>query len=166
MEQLILHLIGDYILQSDWMAENKTKRWWPALVHASIYSAPFLLLVFFAGASYKAIALILVTHFCIDRYRLARYVVWAKNFIAPFTRTHTFEQVLAKRGLTGQVLSAGTAVEVLAEQRKPIRVNPPFSLCSATGYGPEKPIWLAVWLLIIADNTLHLAINYAALRWL
>ena len=32
--------------------------------------------------------------------------------------------------------------------------------------GGTMPDWLAVWLLIICDNTMHLTINYAALRWL
>jgi hypothetical protein len=35
---------------------------------------------------------------------------------------------------------------------------------TATGYGTDKPDWLAGWLLIICDNTLHLLINRAALR--
>jgi hypothetical protein len=26
---LLAHLVGDYLLQSDWMAAEKTKRWWP-----------------------------------------------------------------------------------------------------------------------------------------
>jgi hypothetical protein len=43
--------------------------------------------------------------------------------------------------------------------------TPPFRACP-TGYPPTTPIWLSTWLLIVADNTLHLAINYAALRWL
>jgi amino acid transporter len=38
--------------------------------------------------------------------------------------------------------------------------------CSATGYHKDTPPWLAVWLLIVADNAMHLAINYGALRWL
>lgn len=33
-----------------------------------------------------------------------------------------------------------------------------------TGYGADRPDWLAFWLLIIADNTMHLAINRWALR--
>ncbi len=33
----------------------------------------------------------------------------------------------------------------------------------ATGYPSATPAWLAVWLLIIADNTLHLLINHYAL---
>lgn len=30
----------------------------------------------------------------------------------------------------------------------------------------ETPPWLAVWLMIIADNALHLLINAAAVTWL
>lgn len=35
-----------------------------------------------------------------------------------------------------------------------------------TGYPESVPPFLAVWLLIAADNAIHLAINYSALRWL
>lgn len=128
MIQLILHLIGDYLTQSDWMAQNKTKESIPALSHALVYSSPFLLLT--KGAPKPAVAffVILITHFLIDRFRLARYVVFAKNFIGwPW---------------------------------------PNWEDCKATGYPSDRPIWLAIWLLIIADNTMHLAINYIALRWL
>ena len=136
MLQLILHLLGDYVFQSDWMANNKTKRSWPALCHAVVYSLPFLLL----QPSWTAFTVILVTHFLIDRFRLARYVVWAKN-------------VLLDPGLFR-----------FKDQEWIFRYR--WSNCSATGYPSDAPPWLAVWLLIAADNTLHLAINYAALRWL
>lgn len=124
MEQILLHLIGDYVTQTDWMAREKTKRSWPALAHAVVYSIPFLLIT----TSPWALLVICSTHFLIDRCRLARYVVFAKNWITD-------------RGLT-------------------------WGDCQATGYPSSTPPWLAFWLLIIADNTLHLCINYAALRWL
>jgi len=127
VEQLILHLFGDYITQSHWMAENKTKANLPAWAHALVYSFPFLLLTGKAPNPALAGVVILVSHFLIDRYRLARYVVWAKNHI-------------------GQKM-------------------PPLADCP-TGYPPDVPAWLSVWLLIAADNTLHLAINYVSLRWL
>lgn len=41
-----------------------------------------------------------------------------------------------------------------------------WSTCSATGYPPDTPPWMAVWLMIIADNTIHLAINAASVVWL
>lgn len=142
MIQLILHLIGDYVTQSDWMAQNKTKESYPAFVHALVYSSLFILL----RPSLTAWLVILGTHFLIDRFRLARYVVWAKNWIAP----------------KGFVVPAWDG----QKQQSVPRRNWPWSACTETGYPPNRPAWLAVWLLIVADNTMHLAINYSALRWL
>lgn len=147
MLQLILHLIGDYVTQSDWMAQNKTKRFAPAAAHAIVYSLPFLLL----KPSWTAFAVILVTHFLIDRYRLARFVVWAKNVI--------FEP--AMWGAWWRSKDGKTQPKDFATHSKFCWSN-----CSGTGYPSETPPWLAVWLMIAADNTLHLIINYAALRWL
>lgn len=79
-DQLVAHAVGDYILQSHWMAAEKTKRWPPALIHAATYSLPFLLL----GATWAAMLVIAGTHAVIDRYRLARWLVWARNeFLRP-----------------------------------------------------------------------------------
>lgn len=77
MEQLLLHLFGDYVTQTDWMAENKTKNSNAALLHAIVYTLPFLLL----KPSLLAVFVILSTHFVIDRWRLARYVIFAKNWL-------------------------------------------------------------------------------------
>lgn len=123
MEQILLHLIGDYITQTDWMAREKTKRLFAAIAHALVYSVPFLLI-----ASPIAVFIIYITHLVIDHWRLARYVVFAKNWV------------------TDRSLK--------------------WANCSATGYPSSAPAWLSMWLLIIADNTLHLSINYAAIRWL
>ena len=41
-----------------------------------------------------------------------------------------------------------------------------YRLESAHGFQKSKPDWLAFWLLIIVDNTMHLLCNYAALTWL
>lgn len=139
MEQLILHLFGDYVTQSQWMADNKSKAWWPAFAHALVYSLPFLLIMQRPpphGALFPtAFAVILWSHFLIDRYRLARYVVYLKN-------------ILFNWGSPGP------------------RARLPWSDCNATGYPNTMPPWLSVWLLIAADNTLHLTINYLALRYL
>lgn len=73
MEQLISHLIGEYILQNDWMAQKKTKRGFigflACLTHVLTYSIPFL----FITTSWLQIFLIIITHFFIDRYRLGVY---------------------------------------------------------------------------------------------
>ncbi len=125
MTQLILHLVGDYCTQSDWMAQNKTKSTWAAFCHATVYALPFL-----AIASLNAWLVIWLSHLVIDRFRLARYMVYAKNFLAPRSAWH------------------------------------PWSECSGTGYHKDAPPWLAVWLMIAADNTAHLAINAASIAWL
>ena len=130
MEQLILHLLGDYVLQSDWMALEKRRSSVAAFTHAAVYATPFLFLTgVTAPGSGPAWVTIVGTHFFIDRFGLARYVVWAKNWLSPRA------------------------------------TNPPFSICATTGYPPDRPVWLTTWLLIAADNTLHLICNYAALRW-
>jgi hypothetical protein len=42
--QIVAHLVGDYVLQSDWMALEKTepgrKGWIAALVHGLVYTIP------------------------------------------------------------------------------------------------------------------------------
>lgn len=74
-DQLLAHLVGDYFLQTDWMATEKTKRWGPAVVHGLTYAAPFLALTRSPGR----LAVIAGTHAVIDRYRLAKRLVWLKE---------------------------------------------------------------------------------------
>lgn len=126
-DAILAHMVGDYVLQSDWMAMNKTKSWKIAATHVLIYGLPFLLLM----PSAAAWLFIVTTHFIIDHWRLARHVGWAKNFLAP------------------------------AENRPP-----PFAECSGTGYPPSKPDYMAVWLMIIVDQVLHLICNGIALTWM
>lgn len=79
MEQLLLHLLGDYVTQNEWQAVNKTKNtslgYVACLVHATLYSLPFLFL-----GSMSAFSVIYISHFFIDKYRLATYVVAIKNW--------------------------------------------------------------------------------------
>ena len=77
MEQLIAHLVGDYLLQTSYMAEHKVRSWAVAILHACVYSIPFV----FLTQSPAALAVIFSTHAVIDRYRLARYVAMAKNMV-------------------------------------------------------------------------------------
>lgn len=130
--QLIAHAVGDYVLQSDWMATEKTNKPLAALVHVILYTLPFLLITH----SPLALAVILGTHFIIDHWRLARYVCWIKNFMAP----------------------PRTAGEVWWH---------PWAQCTSTGYHQKnKPVWMAVWLMIITDNLMHIIINGLAIHYL
>src|SRR6266705_2933523 len=105
------------------MAVNKTKNNWAALIHAIAYTLCFVPL--WLNHQWSGVV-IFVSHFLIDRFSLAKYVVFAKNHLG---------------------------------------MNPSWADCRATGYPSSTPVWLAVWLLIVADNTLHLTINYLALRY-
>lgn len=78
--QILAHLIGDYWLQSGWMANNKTKNIWVAFMHALTYSLP---IVFLCHPSLYAWLVIVTTHALIDRWRLSRYISFAKDFLAP-----------------------------------------------------------------------------------
>lgn len=73
---LILHLIGDYVLQTDRMAKEKVNKSTMAILHAFIYSIPFYI---FIDLSVIAFLTIFITHAIIDRYRLARFVIYFKN---------------------------------------------------------------------------------------
>lgn len=81
--QLLAHLVGDYLLQSDWMAVNKKKPGvlgWAALTtHAAWYTVPFGLL----AESWQAMVAIGLSHALIDRYRLPQFLVWLKNQLSP-----------------------------------------------------------------------------------
>jgi hypothetical protein len=90
MEQLLAHLVGDYVLQTSHMAEKKTQSWAVAILHAFVYSLPFLLLT----QSAAALFVIFSTHAVIDRYRVAAYVARVKNMAGEPTHwrrylTHT-----------------------------------------------------------------------------
>lgn len=152
MLQLICHLIGDYILQSDWMAQNKTSKNTAALAHCLTYGLPFLFLTF----SPLALLVIVGSHFLIDRFRLARYLVYAKNFIAPLSATTAIKT---------ELFFDGAAYKEFVDGRRVVNKYK-WENCKATGYPSETPPFMAVWLLIIADNTLHLFINYLALKYL
>lgn len=76
MEQLLVHAFGDYIVQTSWMAGEKTSKWWPAIAHGLTYTAAFLLLT----QSWLALVVIGGTHTVIDRFRLAKVVMWLKGY--------------------------------------------------------------------------------------
>ncbi len=121
--QIVAHLVGDYILQSDWMVRNKGRQSVAAAVHSVFYAVPFL----FLTQSPVTLAIIIGTHFVIDRWRAARFVIWLKNWPFPDSR--------------------------------------PWEECRKTGYPADTPPWLAGWLLILVDNTLHILINGAAIYY-
>lgn len=123
---LVAHLVGDYVIQSHWMATDKTRQWLPAIIHGIVYTLPFI----FITQSLPALLVIAGTHIIIDHYRLAKHIAFAKNFLAPKSQWPSWED------------------------------------SKATGYPSATPPWMAVWLMIILDNTVHILINIGAVLWL
>ncbi len=83
---ILCHFLGDYFIQTDWMAREKTKYWSPAIWHGVTYGVPFFVIAVLSDTlslSLLALTVIIVTHIVIDHYRLARHVIWFKNQLAP-----------------------------------------------------------------------------------
>lgn len=84
-------------------------------------------------------AVIVGTHLLIDRFRLASY--WVRFW-----------------GIGTQ----GTVVTKLFAKR----MTDEDGVVMDQTFVMDAPPFLGVWLLIIVDNTMHLGINWAVLRWL
>lgn len=69
MSWILAHLIGDYLLQNDWMALNKKSKSWICAVHVATYMLPFL----FCGFAWWQLALIAGQHYLQDR---TNFIMW------------------------------------------------------------------------------------------
>lgn len=65
---VMCHMIGDYVMQTDYIASTKGKNWYHMFVHCVMYIVPFYICCGFVWQ----LAVIFVTHFIIDSLK-ARY---------------------------------------------------------------------------------------------
>ena len=67
------HLVGDYLLQNQWMALNKSKNtligWFAAIIHCFIYMASVCLIM--EKYDFLWIVIVFNSHFWIDKFALA-----------------------------------------------------------------------------------------------
>lgn len=69
-ELLLGHLVGDYLVQNEWMAQNKAKKTWvgwlAAIIHCIIYTLAVCLIMW----EWKPIWIVAVffSHFFIDKF--------------------------------------------------------------------------------------------------
>lgn len=133
---LIGHGIGDFLLQNQWMAMNKSGNTWKCLVHCTLYTLAVVLMTwpFVHGIAWTL--LVFASHFPIDRWSLADK--WL-------------------RLIRGRNLG-----EFVKQGHKDIPLMP---------FGEEKNYWalraaFAGVVYTVADNTMHLALMYAAALYL
>ena len=158
MGQLIAHAFGDYVLQSTWMALRKNKLSWVCALHCFTYTLCFVSLTF----SWRALLVIFATHFLIDRFGLARYLVWLKELQTDIRipwRWATLTGYFDPEILTEDERNYGVLLVGVCEKK----FNMPELLANPN---VNRPIWIRVWLTIITDNTLHLLCNAVAIAYL
>lgn len=62
VNSVLCHLIGDYVLQGDFIAKTKGSNWYHLFVHCALYCVPFVLVY---GLDWRT-ALLFATHMMID----------------------------------------------------------------------------------------------------
>lgn len=79
------HLIGDWMLQTDWMARGKRGRWWSAecILHCFVYTTTVMLTAWFGSRGAisplqlgLAFSVVLLSHWLIDGFNLAE--LWGR----------------------------------------------------------------------------------------
>lgn len=65
---VLCHLVGDYVLQNDFIAQTKGKNWYHLFVHCALYTLPFCIVL---GIDYRALIVFLM-HLIVDPLK-ARY---------------------------------------------------------------------------------------------
>ncbi len=141
---LLCHLIPDYILQTDWMALNKSKKTFNCLVHVFIYTAFFL----FLTTSLKALLFIGATHFIFDRWHIIlRRLIWLKNHFP--TGYPPFEYCDSTGYYDDSVFNTKKPNEEIINK-----------------WGKPRLFFITMWLYIITDNSFHLLCNLIALTLL
>lgn len=83
LDLLALHMLGDYILQNEWMAASKLTKVSVRLIHVNVYAFPFLIwAAYFYGLQGVWFYLcVWVTHFAIDSHRFAANHPWPPKSI-------------------------------------------------------------------------------------
>jgi hypothetical protein len=148
MEQLLTHLLGDFVLQSDWMALNKSKHSIPCLVHVLIYTFCFWL---FITHSWPALLVLGGTHFLIDRFHIPlKRFIWLRGHLNPLIDYPPFKYCDSTGYYDDSPFNTYR------------NTDPVFEVAC----GKPRLFFISMWLYIAHDNFLHLTINFLALKYL
>ena len=75
MHWIYAFVIGDYIIQNDYMAQNKKKSWKHCLLHAATFMIPFL----FCDLNWFVLYLIALQHYIWDRTNIVGWILEKKG---------------------------------------------------------------------------------------
>jgi hypothetical protein len=70
---IIGHLVGDYLLQNDWMAQNKKRESAPCVMHCILWTFSVILFAGWVNMQFKGLAIMAIlfaTHFIQDRTQI------------------------------------------------------------------------------------------------
>ena len=82
---IVGHLVGDYLLQNDWMAQNKKRATFPCVVHCLLWTYAVVLL---SGWTHPWVqGVLFLTHFAQDRTTLVNR--WMRLIGATEVRGHS-----------------------------------------------------------------------------
>jgi len=72
---LLAHLLGDFPLQTNWMAMNKATEWFPLVTHSMLYTTTLGVIAHygFGGLAWWQLLTILIAHIILDR---RTFVTW------------------------------------------------------------------------------------------
>lgn len=99
MTILVIHWFADFVLQSHWMAINKSKKLEALLAHTGTYSVIWLIVMYMFTANiviaFEFMAVTFIAHTITDFFtsRLNSYL-WKKNDVHNFFVSVGFDQVL------------------------------------------------------------------------
>ena len=142
---LLCHFVGDFWLQTDWMAMNKSKKSWNCFIHVVIYTSCFLILT----TSWKALLFIGTTHFILDRWHvILRRMIWWKNHF-PTGKYPPFRLCDSTGYYDDSPYNSAQPNRHILER-----------------YGQPRHFFITIWLYIISDNLIHLICNLIALTLL
>ena len=101
IEVLIIHFIADFVLQSNWMAQGKSKETLPLMLHCGTYFFTFWFFLSLCVPRYELIDVFFyswvntILHFCIDYVtsRINSYL-WVKGNVHNFFVGISSDQLL------------------------------------------------------------------------
>ena len=79
MEQLLLHMFGDYIIQNDNVGVRKKEKSLTGLMYCIFHVITYSLL-FFLITNWLGVLIIAIGHFIIDRWNFVGHFIMTKNF--------------------------------------------------------------------------------------